>query len=564
MVTPRLGVASSTRGALWTLPLLVPVLAAALYVRLSDPLSSPVIAAEDPYTHIVFVKEWLANGRFGDSVALGVGMYPPGFHALVGALAAGAGIDHETLLRFIAPVLGAFSVAGVFFLARDQAGPVAGVVAAVLMAATPEHIFRSGLGAPTALDLALLPWFLLAIVRLGRDGPAWAPVAAVTGAALVLAHPWIMVVAALAAGFYVVVSAVAAEPRPTLLSTALGAVVAAGLFFMSYSYKLADDADRQRWVGDGVGDAGPLAFATHAFAALPPWFVLAIPLALAVAFLVPAWLARTGRGTASATAGVVGGLVLAGGITVGVAGIEHFPMFVDFEMMFGWTLVALAVVGIATVPATRGHAGIAALGFGLATLPFTVVDVFDVWYLPHRTAVYLGLAMAILGGLGVGSVVETLLARLRDRPIAGAGRAVTAVVAASLLAVSLVPVAQGTPAWYRYYEDEQYEGIREAASLANDDRLVVIVTGSWQSNLFFKALVERMGEQVHYRPEVYKDRASSESFFKDMRGRDVYVWWDLHTFNATKNNHPWFLDQGAVRWSSADGQTKLVRVEGLA
>ena len=174
MVTPRLGVASSTRGALWTLPLLVPVLAAALYVRLSDPLSSPVIAAEDPYTHIVFVKEWLANGRFGDSVALGVGMYPPGFHALVGALAAGAGIDHETLLRFIAPVLGAFSVAGVFFLARDQAGPVAGVVAAVLMAATPEHIFRSGLGAPTALDLALLPWFLLAIVRLGRDGPAWA------------------------------------------------------------------------------------------------------------------------------------------------------------------------------------------------------------------------------------------------------------------------------------------------------------------------------------------------------------------------------------------------------
>lgn len=540
---------------LTALAFLVPLLAFALVLRLRDPTSSPVIAAEDPFTHIVYVKEWMAQGYFADSRVLAVAMYPPGFHALVGALAGAAGLDLVVILRFIAPVLGVLGVAGVFFLGRSLGNSVAGLAAAVLLALAPEHIFRSELGAPTALDLALLPWFLLALGRMLEGERAWRVPFALTGAALVVAHPWVMVILAGAGLVYLAARTFAIAERREGTAVLATAVSLALLFVFSYVYKLADDPDRQSWLGGATGSV-----IARASALVPTWLLVAAPLAFAAAFLVPAQLARRGSLRTARLVGVGTGALLSLVVVVGILGFEKLPLWVDFPAMLGWPLIALSLVGVALAPALRSRLSFMGIGLGVVTLPFVVVDVFGSWYLPHRTAIYLVVAAALLGGAALGALVEGAATVVKSPRVRRLALPATAVAAVALVAVASIPGAAAVQPWYRYYTEEQWDGMHFAVDAAERDLGVVIVTGSWEPNLFFKALTPRMESQVHYRPEFYADEGAAQPFLRDMQARDVYVWWDVYTVNATKVARPWFVDRGEVAWQTVDGRTLLVHL----
>src|ERR1051326_1688712 len=123
-----------------------------LQLRLQDPLSSPVIPAEDPYTHMALVREHLRDGTL-DPLTQGGTIYPPGMHALLAATIAYTGVGLYDLARVGPAFFGALGLAGLaLLLARFESGTAA-LAATVAFAIVPESIFRTTMLSPTALDL---------------------------------------------------------------------------------------------------------------------------------------------------------------------------------------------------------------------------------------------------------------------------------------------------------------------------------------------------------------------------------------------------------------------------
>src|SRR5687767_15865135 len=91
-----------------------------LSLRLEDPLSTHVVAAEDPYTHMALVREHLRDGTL-DSFNPGGEVYPPGMHALLAAILVYTGEDLYELTRIGPALFGALGLAGVaILLARHE------------------------------------------------------------------------------------------------------------------------------------------------------------------------------------------------------------------------------------------------------------------------------------------------------------------------------------------------------------------------------------------------------------------------------------------------------------
>lgn len=166
--------------------LVLALLGLALFLRMREPLSSPIIGAEDPYLHMARTWDLLQ----GNGLPPG---YPPGFAFLLVPFAILGPEAFYAFARFGPPFLGVVQVLGVYLLAREHLRTPAAFVAALAVALMPENVFRTNLLFPTALDLALLPFFLLFLLRAAnkdRKALVWA-----SGIALVSAfvHPWVLV-----------------------------------------------------------------------------------------------------------------------------------------------------------------------------------------------------------------------------------------------------------------------------------------------------------------------------------------------------------------------------------
>lgn len=173
------------RSVPWASLVLVAILVLALALRLREPLSSPIVGAEDPYLHMS--KTWdLVQGKGWHHG------YPPGFQVLLAPFALLGPQAFYLAARFLPPLLGVAESLGLYLLARSRLGEGGALAAALLGAVMPENVFRTDLLFPTALDLAALPFLLLLALR-ASEGSRRALVGAVaTVAALLVIHPWVV------------------------------------------------------------------------------------------------------------------------------------------------------------------------------------------------------------------------------------------------------------------------------------------------------------------------------------------------------------------------------------
>ena len=174
-----------TRRVPWATVVLVAILVLALALRLREPLSSPIVGAEDPYLHMS--KTWdLVQGKGWDHG------YPPGFQVLLAPFALLGPEAFYLAARFLPPFLGVAQTLGLYLLARTRLGPGGSLAAALLGAVMPENVFRTDLLFPTALDLAALPFLFLLAVR-ASEGSRGALVGLVVSLVALLAiHPWVV------------------------------------------------------------------------------------------------------------------------------------------------------------------------------------------------------------------------------------------------------------------------------------------------------------------------------------------------------------------------------------
>lgn len=326
-----------TAGVAWRRLLVGAVLGLALWARLREPLSSPVIGAEDPYLHMA--RTWdLIQGH-----GLPPG-YPPGFSFLLAPFALMGPTMFYAVARFVPPFLGVVSVFGVYMLCRENLRTPAALVAATLVAIMPEHVFRTDLLFPTALDLAVLPFFLMHLVRASRGGVAarralwWCGGIAL---ALGIVHPWVLVFM-LPPTITVALLALRKTRDRKLALVALGALVLVGLVF---------------------------AFLPGAWNPAPAFLKNAGPRALE--------------------------------LLTNPASLFPLPLHVDLPAMLTWSALALGAVGAVAALVRRTTLGVAALVYTVAILPFVFVDWFDVWFIPHRSVAYLSIGVAVLAALPV-------------------------------------------------------------------------------------------------------------------------------------------------------------------
>jgi hypothetical protein len=316
-----------------------------LALRLRDPLSSPIIGAEDPYTHMS--RTWdLAQGK-------DFGGYPPGLMVLLLPFALLGPSAFYTVARFLPPLFGVSLVVGMFFLCRRYVHPAGALTASLLVAVMPETIRRTDQLFPTAMDLALLPWLFLAMLR-ASDGKTRALVpAGLIGVALAFSHPW-----------------------------ALGLL--APPLFVFWTVVLW----RQR----------------------PAWRIhLAFAAALVVAAV--AWVLGSGSVSFFGMDRVAPRLVQ---LAAHPGSMFPLPQFVDLPGMLTAAALVLAAAGACVAVVRRSRFGLLALVWTALLLPLTLVDWFGQWYIPHRTVAYLGLGIAMLAALPV-SQLFAMLAEARPR-----------------------------------------------------------------------------------------------------------------------------------------------------
>lgn len=205
-----------TKMAHWILLAAIVVLAIGL--RLKDPMSSPLIGAEDPYRHME--RTWdLAQGK-------GFAEYPPGLNLLLLPFTFLGPSAFYAVSMYLPVLFGAAMVVGMFLLCRAYLHPSGGLVAAALVAVMPEAIRRTNLLFPTALDLAILPFLFLAVLRLSEGNrKAMLPVGILSGFILI-AHPWVF--ALLVPPLVVFGLVVAWRERPAWRKAVLGVAAAMG------------------------------------------------------------------------------------------------------------------------------------------------------------------------------------------------------------------------------------------------------------------------------------------------------------------------------------------------
>ncbi len=325
------------------------VLGVALVARLREPLSSPILGAEDPFLHMV--QAWdLAQGRGLPA------HYPPGFPALLAPFTFLGARAFYALARWGPPLLGVAEAGGVWLLARRHLGAWPALAGGLLVALMPENVFRTDLLFPTALDLALLPFLFLATLRAVEGSRAALAVAAGLGALLLVSHPWVV----------------------ALLVLTLG------------TFTLGVLARRHR------RRALPLAAATATGCAA---------LVAALTFLPGTW------NPTSALLRHAGPRLVS--LVLHPSTLFPLPQYVDLPAMLTWGALVFAAAGALCVLAAPRPLGLLALTWTALLLPIVLVDWFGVWFIPHRTVAYLSVGVALLGAHAVERLMELAPPRLR-------------------------------------------------------------------------------------------------------------------------------------------------------
>lgn len=502
---------------------------------------------------MALVKEHLRDGTL-DSLNPGGRLYPPGMHALLAATAVYTGTDLYEIMRLGPVIFGAIGILGIGLLLFRFEGPVGAFVGALAFAVAPEVILRSTMMAPTAVDLAVLPFLLYALLEVLRGRLAWLGVAATLCVFLVFSHPWILTIVALAGAVFTV--AALALPWPASRGPPVspqGFVAAVGVVGVAWSLAVWGCGGA---CGPGFGEILPQG---ERLSALVPLMAIAALLPALILRLAPKsfdWVSpRTpprpsltlGRAVASAALAILLLLVTLPAINRGM------PSSVNLPFMFGWPILlmaAFALVVLPFIPSPAAHMGAAIFA---ATYPFVIYNPFDSPFWSHRTAVYLGVGIVILTGVAAGALARAaahaivtrrlaLLAAPRQR-----ARAAFAVLAGLLVAGSLggtVYAATSTEeqtSWYRLYSACELDGLREVARAADADPSALIVTGTWQPKLVLAALTTD-ASRVWFKADFFSSPQERNQTMAD-KSRAVFVLVDDYLAAQSPKPDPSFLWQ---------------------
>ena len=422
---------TTTKPVHWIL--LAAIVAVAIGVRLQETASSPLIGAEDPYRHME--RTWdIVQGK-------GFAEYPPGL-TLVLLPFTFLGPDALYVVSMYIPLaFAAVMVLGMFMLGRHYIHPSGGLVAASLMAVMPESIRRTDLLFPTALDLAILPFLLLAVLKVSEGNRRALVPAGLLGGFLMLSHPWVLALA-----------------LPPLAVFAL---------VMAWRQK-------------------------------PEWrkAVVGIGAALALASVVFAF-------TATRLPQILGDL----------GSLATLPAYVDLPAML--TLPALLLGGVGAVLAirSRDRFSILALLWTALLLPVVLVDWLGLWYVPHRSVVYLAMGIAMLAGVPVAELLRLLK---ESKPQAQPSVTFGAVGLALLV---VTPTGIGMDPWYRTFSEAEMEAWHEVGDMGK-----YVMTGSWEARAGYRAVT---GQAANFNPEFFQD-----DFMRQMEERDhpgLVVLMDCHS-----------------------------------
>lgn len=342
----------------------------AFYLRIRDPLSSHIIGAEDPYLHMA--RTWdLVQGK-------GVHDYPLGFMLLLSPLTLLGTDGFYTVTRYLPPLLGVTSVVGMFFLARRYTHVSAALSAALLLAVLPEHIRRTDLLFPTAIDLAVLPFLILGLLR-GIEGANWGlPTAGGLTLFLFVIHPWVV--------------ALLLPP--------------VAIFFMLYTVK----PQTRRWATTMAG--GSLG-----------------------AFLVVLVMMRGWSGFSLIFDQAVPQF---GHLLASPSSAPPLPEFVNLPWMITTPIMLLALCGAAIAVWRRTKLHLFALLWSVLLLPLVLVDWLGISFIPHRTVVYLSLGLVLLAALPIAElarIIETARPKAKAAALFGLLGAVMLVTLPTALAL---------------------------------------------------------------------------------------------------------------------------------
>lgn len=504
-------------------------------LRLVDPLSTPVIPAEDPYTHMAIVREHLRTGEL-EPLTVGAGLYPPGLHSFVAAVWVFTGADLYEIIRLGPVFFGAIGILGMALLLWRHVGPVGAFVGSLGYAVAPEVIFRTTMMSPTAQDLALLPFFLYALLEVSAGRLAWAAVAAPMSLFLVFAHPWLLGILAMMGVVFIAVSyllpftaSVGERVTPLGLATAIAIVGGGlGLTFTSCNKKC----------GPGWIDLFP-ELATYTWLA---WlFVL-----LAFAPLLILYNLRNTQANKFLTikrerpvwwpVRVAASFAIAGllGWATQIAFQQGMPPHVNLPRMIGLPILGLAAFAIIMIPFLPGRLSHLAAGLFAATYPFVIFNPLNSPYWSHRTAAFLSVSLMMLAGIAAAAITRwtahAISASSKPNATARSARRYVAVFAAFLVAIACAgTVYAGTPdgyegGWYRLYPECELEGLRGIAALADANPAAVVIVGGWQPKLVLSALTED-SYRIWYATAYYTDADKREEITVNLahQGRPVIV-----------------------------------------
>jgi len=500
-------------------------------LRFVDPLSSPVIGAEDPYTHMAIVREHLRTGDLGPLTPEG-DVYPPGLHSFLAAVWVFTGADLYEAVRLGPALLGAIGILGTALLLWRHAGPVAAFVGSLGLAVAPEAIFRTTMMSPTALDLAILPFFLYATLELTRGRLAWAGVAAPLALFQVFAHPWLFAILAITGAVFAVLALL--FPRPTSPRdrfASLGVAAAIAIVGSGLGLSLTSCGGM---CGPGFVDLFP-PLAGYAWLA---WLVILVSIApLAMVLVrpgaVPRFLVR-GRGPPMrlrarvALSSAIAGLLF---LVSWTAYRQGMPEYVDLPRMVGWPLMALAAIALVGLPFLPSRLAYLGAAWFAATLPFVVFNPLHSPFWPHRTVVFLAFGLAVLAGLAAGAVTRWAHEALsvQGRRVStrwGVGRHPWPAVVAALFVVTACAgtVYAGTPdgypgGWYRLYSTCELDGLKQVSAVADAAPSAIVVVGSWQSKLVLSGLAQG-ADRIWYADEMYTDAEYREDLVIHMAKED--------------------------------------------
>jgi hypothetical protein len=550
-----------------------------LSLRLEDPLSTPVIPAEDPYTHMALVREHLRDGTIHPLNPSGA-LYPPGMHALMAATLAYTGVDLYDLTRAGPAFLGALGLLGIGILLARHESLGAGVAGALALAIMPEAIFRTTMMSPTAVDLALLPFLALAIIETLQGRLAWAAPTAALAGFLLFSHPWVFGVLGVAGLGVILFSVLLPWPErrgPPVQPwgfVAVLAIVGTGVALSLNGCWGACGPGFRDVLGEGASTVVELSYAVLAASLLPLVVKAVRPKAFTVMF--PA--TRPPSPFAAR-------LIMSQALLITVVFITYLssqgppPPFVHLPRMIGTPLLYLGALGLVLLPFRPTPAGHVGAGLALGTYPFVVFNPFDSPFWSHRTAVYLCIGVALLVGVACSALVQGLLALSRRLPSmmaagppgarpsrVGVGPLV-AVSGMLLLAFLGTGVVASTPGqypggWYRLYPECEFEGLREVGALAAEDPRLLVITATWQSKLVLSSFADE-NNRLWYKPDFFSDHQERAKVVQmlEQDGRPLVVLADSRLAAEHPEIEPSFLDDapwtGVGSWCPPAPQANL-------